>query len=76
MLESMMPEREVLRLLLIKSKKELFKEWKNKKLEIRKEWNSLVTSKEWNKRIMWWLRKRSKELMILWNKLLKLTLNL
>lgn len=76
MLESMMPEREVLRLLLIKSKKEPFKEWKNKKLEIRKEWNSLVTSKEWNKRIMWWLRKRSKELMISWNKLLKLTPNL
>lgn len=62
--------------LSIKFKRELLKEWRSKKLEIRKDLSSWLTFKEWKKRMPMLLKPRDKELICLWNKLLRLTLNL
>jgi hypothetical protein len=74
--ERLLPESKVLKSLSIKFKRELLKEWRNKKLEIKKDSSSCQTLKKWKLKIHLLLKLRDKELTCLWNKLQKLTLNL
>ena len=49
-IENIKLESKALKLLLIRFKRELFKEWKNKKLEIKRESNFLKTLRRWDMR--------------------------